>query len=103
MPKYAPTFHTIHYLSNLSLLQVVPPLTSLNGFVIRSCMVDTINIFEVNRRECARLVLELARWFAWGTFKAKRGMGAEPDDILDLDYILENTLLEVSERASERM
>jgi len=69
----------------------------VNGFVIRSCITDTINIFEVNRRECARLVLELPKWFTWGTFKGKSGAGAEPepDDLVDLEYVLESTLLEV--------
>ncbi|KAF8313202.1 hypothetical protein DL93DRAFT_2114156 [Clavulina sp. PMI_390] len=72
-----------------------PPPNSLDGYIIRGCMIDTINIFEVNRKECARLLLELPKWFAWGTFKDMKGLGAEPDSLVDLEYMLEMTLLEV--------
>lgn len=78
-----------------SFLQISPPPESWNGFVIRSCIIDTISIFEVNRRECGRLMLELPRWFTWGTFKGKRGIGPEPENLIDLDYVLESTVLEV--------
>jgi len=71
--------------------------------VVRSALTDVINIFEVNRKECARIALEMPRWFEWGTFKAKSGAGSEPeknDDNPDggngLEWSLENSILEVN-------
>ena len=35
---------------------------------------DVIDIFEVNRKECARLLLEIAKWLPAGTFKPRPGV-----------------------------
>ncbi|KAF8341647.1 armadillo-type protein [Cantharellus anzutake] len=50
---------------------VTPDPSSPAGFMIRSGLSDVINIFEVNRKECARILLEMPRWFVWGTFRGK--------------------------------
>jgi nuclear cap-binding protein subunit 1 len=53
----------------------------------------------VNRKECARIVLELPRWFTWGTFKEKGRAGPEPaveESAAIMGWALENTILEVS-------
>ena len=58
-------------------------------------MIDTIDIFEVNRKECARLLLELPKWTIPGTFKARPG--APPQSPVEgKDWQLESTILEVS-------
>lgn len=44
---------------------------SVSGFLIRSNIRDTVDIFEINRKECARLLLEYPKWCVPGTFKPK--------------------------------
>jgi len=83
--------------NDLSKPQFTPPTSQARGYIIRSLIIDTINIFEVNRRECARLLLELPRWFLEGTFRGKRSIGAksDPEVVLEHEFVLEMTLLEV--------
>ena len=53
-----------------------------------------IDIFEVNRKECARLLLEYPKWTLPGTFKPKTG--APPQSPVEgKGWDLENTLIEV--------
>ncbi|KAN0097847.1 MIF4G like domain containing protein [Tylopilus felleus] len=52
---------------------VTPESMSVSGFLIRSNIRDTVDIFEVNRKECARLLLEYPKWCVPGTFKPRSG------------------------------
>lgn len=53
-----------------------------------------LDIFEVNRKECARLLLEYPKWTLPGTFKPKAG--APPQSPVEgKGWDLENTLIEV--------
>ncbi|KDQ07778.1 hypothetical protein BOTBODRAFT_70220 [Botryobasidium botryosum FD-172 SS1] len=77
-----------------------PSLSTPAGFVLRSAFSDVIGIFEVNRKECARILLEMPRWVENGTFKGKTGVsppeGADPpnEDANETGWILENTIVE---------
>jgi nuclear cap-binding protein subunit 1 len=50
---------------------VVPPTNTMLGWTLRSLLLDTLNIFEVNRKECARFLLTISRYLAPGTFKSE--------------------------------
>lgn len=85
--------------SNVSLfLQITPDPSTPAGYCLRSAFSDVIDIFEVNRKECARLLLEMPKWFAAGTFKPKPGTVPQNDVELKLDmgWQLESTVIEVS-------
>ncbi|KAH9894092.1 cap binding protein 80-PB [Cubamyces lactineus] len=72
---------------------LTPDPTTPAGFAIRSTMIDTVDIFEVNRKECARLLLELPKWTVPGTFKPRPG--APPQSPVEgKDWQLESTILE---------
>jgi nuclear cap-binding protein subunit 1 len=58
-------------------------------------LLDTIEIFEVNRKECARLLLEYPKWTVPGTFKPKPGAPATIDPVPNKDWQLESTVIEV--------
>ncbi|KAI0676720.1 cap binding protein 80-PB [Trametes maxima] len=70
-----------------------PDPTTPVGFAIRSALIDTVDIFEVNRKDCARLLLEFPKWTLPGTFKPRPG--APPQEpVKGKDWQLDNTLLE---------
>ncbi|KAI0829290.1 cap binding protein 80-PB [Trametes gibbosa] len=72
---------------------LTPDPTTPVGFAIRSALVDTVDIFEVNRKDCARLLLEFPKWTLSGTFKPRPG--APPQSPVEgKDWQLESTLLE---------
>jgi nuclear cap-binding protein subunit 1 len=50
----------------------------------------------VNRKECARLLLEYPKWTIPGTFKPKPGGSVIPDPVPGKDWQLESTVIEVS-------
>ncbi|TXT14535.1 uncharacterized protein COLE_00728 [Cutaneotrichosporon oleaginosum] len=50
---------------------VVPPTNTVLGWTVRSLLLDTLNIFEVNRKECARFLLNIPRYLTPGTFKSE--------------------------------
>ena len=83
--------------TGLSLIhgQVSPDYNSPPGYVIRMALLDIIDIFEVNRKECARLLLEYAKWNIPGTFKPKPGATAAVDPVPGKDWQLESTIVEV--------
>ena len=56
---------------------------------------DVIDIFEVNRKECARLLLELPKWLPRGTFKARPGMPGENGTHDGPTWQLESCIMEV--------
>ncbi|KAI0334935.1 cap binding protein 80-PB [Cubamyces sp. BRFM 1775] len=72
---------------------LTPDPTTPAGFAIRSTLIDIVDIFEVNRKECARLLLELPKWTVPGTFKPRPG--APPQSHVEgKDWQLESTVLE---------
>jgi len=58
-------------------------------------LLDTIDIFEVNRKDCARLLLEYPKWCLPGTFKPKPGVPVTVDSTPGKDWQLESTVIEV--------
>ncbi|KAG8218274.1 MIF4G like-domain-containing protein [Butyriboletus roseoflavus] len=50
-----------------------PEPINVSGFLIRSNIRDMVDIFEINRKECARLLLEYPKWCVPGTFKPRSG------------------------------
>lgn len=74
-----------------TLLQSVPPTYDPNGTILRSLIHDIIDLYETNRKECAKLLLELPMWVVAGTFKAS----TNDDDDNRKDWNLENLVVEV--------
>lgn len=62
---------------------------------MRSALLDIIDVFEVNRKECARLLVEYPRWTLPGTFKPKPGAPSNPEDESGKKWQLESTVIEV--------
>ncbi|KAF9020629.1 hypothetical protein BDZ89DRAFT_1138556 [Hymenopellis radicata] len=73
---------------------VTPDFKTPEGYVIRVDLMAIVDIFEVNRKECARLLLEYPKWTLPGTFKPKLGAPAAVDPVLEKDWLLENTMIE---------
>jgi nuclear cap-binding protein subunit 1 len=78
--------------------QTTPNTSTPAGYSLRSSLSDVVDIFEVNRKECARLLLEMPKWFTPGTFKPRPGTVPTSDVVpkLDLGWQLESTIIEVS-------
>ncbi|KAF9498218.1 cap binding protein 80-PB [Pleurotus eryngii] len=70
------------------------PKTPL-GYATRSTIVDVVDIFEVNRKECARLLLELPKWTSPGVFKPRPGAPAAEDPTPGPNWQLESSIIEV--------
>lgn len=68
------------------------------GFLLRSTWTDIMDIYEINRKEAARVLLDSARWFKPGTFRPKPGTAPppQPDDPPPAGYQLELSVMEVS-------
>lgn len=64
--------------------------------MVRSALLDIIDIFEVNRKECARLLMEYPKWSLPGTFKPKPGAPVNTEDESGNKWQLESTIIEVS-------
>lgn len=54
------------------------------------------DIFEVNRKECARLLLEYPKWCIPGTFKPRAGAPPVEDDPNANNWQLESAISEVN-------
>ncbi|EGG06417.1 uncharacterized protein MELLADRAFT_77832 [Melampsora larici-populina 98AG31] len=71
----------------------VPSRSTADGVVLRTLIHDIIDIFEVNRKECAKILLELPRWVGRGTFKSKA-----TKDVAETDggpgWVLEHSIIE---------
>lgn len=79
-----------------ALLQVTPNPNTPAGYAVRTGLLDLVDIFEVNRKECARLLLEFPKWMLPGTFKPRPNPGgAMPDPVEGRQWELENTVIEV--------
>ena len=77
--------------------QVTPDLTTPIGYAVKSAILNIIDVFEVNRKECARLLLEYPKWTLHGTFKPRPG-GPEQEPVPTKNWQLENTIIEVGIR-----
>ncbi|KAI6046510.1 MIF4G like-domain-containing protein [Pisolithus marmoratus] len=75
---------------------VTPDLNTISGFLIRSNLRDMIDIFEVNRKECARLLLEYPKWCVPGTFKPRAGGPPIEDDPSANNWQLESVIIEAT-------
>ena len=67
------------------------------GYALKSTLLDIIDIYDVNRKECARILLEFPKWTPLGTFRAKPNPppGIEiPDPVPGKDWQLENTIVD---------
>ncbi|KAF9224403.1 hypothetical protein BS17DRAFT_779738 [Gyrodon lividus] len=73
---------------------VTPESASISGFLIRSNIRDVIDIFEVNRKECARLLLEYPKWCVPGTFKPRSGAPPTEEDPNAKNWQLESAVIE---------
>lgn len=73
---------------------MTPDPNSPVGYAIRSGLADLVDIFEVNRKECARLLLEYPKWTLPGTFKPRPGAPAT-EPVAGKDWQLESTIIEV--------
>lgn len=62
--------------------QSVPDPPTPSSVVLRALVGDLIDLYEVNRREAARILLDLPRWLRRGTFGGRtdpeQGMFGEP-------------------------
>ncbi|KAJ7229148.1 MIF4G like-domain-containing protein [Mycena pura] len=81
--------------------EITPDPKTPAGYAVRTGISDIVDIFEVNRKECARLLLEFPRWVPVGTFKARPSAAAEsdlappaPDPVPGKDWQLESTIIE---------
>ena len=73
---------------------MTPDPTTPVGYAIRTGLLDLVDIFEINRKECARLLLEMPKWLPHGTFKPRPGAPRQ-DPIAGKDWQLESTIIEV--------
>ena len=67
------------------------------GYALKSTLLDIIDIYDVNRKECARILLEFPKWTPHGTFRPKPNPppGIQiPDPVPGKDWQLENTVLD---------
>ncbi|KZV85661.1 hypothetical protein EXIGLDRAFT_725587 [Exidia glandulosa HHB12029] len=84
------------YLIRLFDNTMTPDPTTSTGYTIRTLISHVTNIFEVNRKEAARLLLELPKWLERGTFKSTKPDAAkvEESEQAGPQWLLENTLIE---------
>ncbi|RXW20034.1 hypothetical protein EST38_g5825 [Candolleomyces aberdarensis] len=75
---------------------VSPDFDDPAGYVIRTTILDIVEVFEVNRKECARLLLEYPKWNLSGTFKPKPGSTVNVEPAPGKDWQLESTIIETA-------
>jgi nuclear cap-binding protein subunit 1 len=76
--------------------QIVASPSTLRGWVLRSLALDLTHIFEVNRKECARILLSLRDFLSPETFKPLTTTTKDedkPTSTLSLESLVVNTLL----------
>lgn len=79
----------------MAYIQVTADDTTVLGYVVRTLLSDVIDIFEVNRKECSRLLLDIPKWLPQGTFKARPGVPSENEDAKGPSWQLESCIMEV--------
>ena len=87
-----------NFVPRLSVTQVVPIPANLNGWTVRSLILDIITLFEVNRKESANTLLLIRKHLAPNTFKPLPSTSnppeAEPSSTLSLESLIVQTLLQ---------
>ncbi|KAJ7122918.1 MIF4G like-domain-containing protein [Mycena epipterygia] len=73
---------------------ITPDPKTPAGYAVHTGLFDILDIFEVNRKECARLLLEYPKWTIPGTFKPKPGGSVVPEPVPGKDWQLESTVIE---------
>ncbi|KAJ3777062.1 MIF4G like-domain-containing protein [Lentinula raphanica] len=73
---------------------VTPDPNTPAGYAVRNDLLAMIDVFEVNRKEAARLLLEYPKWVVSGTFKPKPGAPPPDEPLVNYNWQLESTLLE---------
>ncbi|KIY69445.1 cap binding protein 80-PB [Cylindrobasidium torrendii FP15055 ss-10] len=73
---------------------VTPDIKTPAGYAIRTDLIAILDVFEVNRKECARLLLEYPKWTLEGSFKPKPGAPVQADPVPGKDWQLESTIIE---------
>ncbi|KAF7354888.1 Nuclear cap-binding protein subunit 1 [Mycena sanguinolenta] len=73
---------------------ITPDPKTPAGYTVRTGILDILDIFEVNRKECARLLIEYPKWTIPGTFKPKPGGSVNADPVPGRDWQLESTIIE---------
>ncbi|KAJ7367816.1 MIF4G like-domain-containing protein [Mycena albidolilacea] len=73
---------------------ITPDPKTPAGYAVRAGLLDILDIFEVNRKECARLLIEYSKWTIPGTFKPKPGGSVVPEPVPGKDWQLESTIVE---------
>ncbi|KAL7412966.1 MIF4G like-domain-containing protein [Mrakia frigida] len=63
--------------------EIVPSPSTTSGWILRQLVHDTISIFEINRKECARILLEFPNWFESGSFKPPPNVSLPPPSSSD--------------------
>jgi nuclear cap-binding protein subunit 1 len=82
----------------LDVLQVVPNPGTALGWTLRGTVLDLVHVFEVNRKESARILLSLVRYFSPGTFKSSApcptdGDAEVPTSTLSIESLIISTIL----------
>ncbi|WWD15707.1 hypothetical protein CI109_100129 [Kwoniella shandongensis] len=74
---------------------VVPSSDTLSGWTLRSLVLDMLNIYEVNRKDCARLLLSLRSNLPRDTFKppSQPADAPPPPSTWSLESLIISTLL----------
>jgi nuclear cap-binding protein subunit 1 len=78
--------------------QVVPSPDTPLGWTLRSIILDTVHIFEVNRKECARLLLAIRQYMPKDTFKPLATTTEDPSastSTISLESLVVSTILSV--------
>ncbi|KII96021.1 hypothetical protein PLICRDRAFT_97224 [Plicaturopsis crispa FD-325 SS-3] len=73
---------------------ITPDPSTPAGYAVRTTILDIIDIFEINRKECARLLLEYPKWTLPGTFKPKPGAPVPDEPVVGKSWQLESTIIE---------
>ena len=72
----------------------IPAQDTVDGVLLRQLISDIISVFEVNRKDCARILLkDLNKWFVKGTFKSATDSAEEA--ALGRQWNLESLIMEV--------
>lgn len=69
---------------------------TVEGYLLRSTYEDVIDIYEVNRKEAARVLMDISRWFRPGTFRPRPGVPVPAgDEPVSTGIQLEVSIMEV--------
>ncbi|ORY91755.1 MIF4G like-domain-containing protein [Leucosporidium creatinivorum] len=71
----------------------VPGPYDPSGTILRSLIHDIIDLYEINRKEAAGILLELPNWVAPGTFKPKQSDESSEAEAQS-EWVLENMIVE---------